>query len=233
VAVGAVDTFNVLAVAVVTVALPTLSHLVEVSSGRSRRLAERGFRYLAAAILPIAAVGTVVAGPVLGFAFGETFSASGAPAAILLWAHWSAFAWLLARSVLIAGDRTGVLAGLAVAAAAVNVALNLVLIPDHGAEGAAVASLVAYATPLVVGLWVPASRPVFTAAVRAGVRPVAAALVVLAALYAMDRAGVPAIGVVAAAAVVAPVAVLATRALTIGEVRELAVSSLRRQGGRR
>jgi O-antigen/teichoic acid export membrane protein len=231
VAVRVVDTFNVLPVAVARVMLPALSHLREVSTDRGNRLARRGFRYLAAAILPIAALGTAAAGPLLTTAFGADYGDSGALVAILLWAHWAAFVWLVAQPVLIADRRIGVLAVLAIAGALVNVVLNLVLIPPYGARGAAWASLVAYATPLAGGVLVGGTRPVFVAAVRSAVRPAAAALVVLAVLVSVTATGGGTVVLLAAFAVVTPVALVATKAMAWPEIQDLVLSSIGRGGG--
>jgi O-antigen/teichoic acid export membrane protein len=215
-----VDVLNFVPIAIITVVLPAVASLKAADEARVRRLTMRGNRYLACVALPAAAVATAVGGPVLDLVFGGAYADDGLVLAVLLWAHAFAFAFLMSRQVLIGLDRATELARLSWVAAAVNVVLNILLIPPHGALGAAIASLVAYSSPmLVVGLQGHRSHPFFLAG-RAMLRPMAAAIATFAVAFFVDLfAPVPAVLAVAACTV--PVALAATGAISVGEVREL------------
>lgn len=215
-----VDVLNFVPIAVITVALPAVATLADTDPGRVRLLTLRGNRYLASVALPVAAVATVVGGRVLELLFGAPYADDGDVLAVLLWAHAFAFAFLMSRQILVGLQRSSELARLAWIAAAINVVLNLALIPSHGALGAAVASLVAYSSPmLVVAVRGRTSHP-FALAGRAMVRPAAAAGALLGVLMAVDAIA-PLPVVLAAAVCAAPAALAATGSLRLRDVREL------------
>ena len=217
-----VDGINVVPIAISTVFLPTLSHLRGRDDNRSDRLAARGVKYLAAIILPLAALATVFGDAILRVAFGSEFQDSGEVLAVLLWAHFFGAVWLLGRPALVAHDRLGYLAVLSILGAAINVALNVTLIPSHGATGAAVASLVSYAVPYGVGAFFGAVRRPFVAPLGGAARPLAASAIVLAALWFVPEDEL--VAGLAVFAVATPLALALTRTVSVSEIRDLAVS---------
>lgn len=226
VVVRVVDLLNVVLIAVTAVVLPAVSSLSDAEPVRIQRIAIRGNRYLAAVVLPAAALATVVGGPALGFVFGAEFADSGAVLAVLAWAHAFGFVFVLSRQILIGTGRSAELARLAWTAAVVNVVLNVVLIPDHGATGAAVASLIAYGTPVLVTLARGDRLHPFALGVHAIWRAAAAALLMIA--MASLSATVAPWGVVAAVAVaVAPVALTITGAVRLDDFREIRAAGSR------
>lgn len=79
---------------------------------------------------------------------------------LLPWVAWGAglhAAYLLPAASLLYRKRTGLLSAVSLGAAAVNVVLNIVLIPSMAGTGAAIATLVAYAA-LALGVWQIALR---------------------------------------------------------------------------
>ena len=163
---------------------------------------------------------TVIGGPILDALFGDAYAGSGEVLAVLVWAHVFAFVFVLSRQVLIGIGRAGELARLAWIAAAVNVALNLVLIPAHGALGAAVASLVAYAAPMLAAALGRDRNHPFTLAARALWRAALAAILLVGVTFVASELG----GWLVALAVWAlavPVALLATGALRSADIREM------------
>jgi O-antigen/teichoic acid export membrane protein len=215
VAVRVVDAFNVIPIALGAVALPALTSRRD---GGAARLSAQGFRWLASAILPVAALGTVAGGPLLGEVFGHAYRSAGTTFALLLWAHYFAFSWVLARQVLLALGRTGKLAVLALAAAALNVVLNVALIPAHGAKGAALASLIAYGAPFAVSPFVPALREELSPAIAAAIRPAIAVLVLLPTLVLVRTIVGANFVLVAAFVVLAPLALALTGSLTRADI---------------
>src|SRR5206468_2597603 len=134
-----------------------------------------------------------------------------------LWAQFFAWAWVLARQALIASRHVMALAALALAGAAVNVGLNFWLIPAYGATGAAWASLVAYATPIVAGVLLSSVRQPFRSCFVASLRPAAATAVVIAVLLLVRSRPVVLVPVFV---MTTPLALLATRSLSIRELKE-------------
>jgi O-antigen/teichoic acid export membrane protein len=110
------------------------------------RTVRRGIATLAGLALPIAALGAVAAGPILALLYGEPYRA-GAPVLRLVLAAGAVGAVAGgASSLLYARERQGTLLRIGVAAAAVNLALDALLIPRGGAVGAAIANGLAQAT---------------------------------------------------------------------------------------
>jgi O-antigen/teichoic acid export membrane protein len=96
-----------------------------------------------AVALPLAAGVALAAPALLRVVFGPAYEVA---APTLVWLSFAAAAAVpgtVATAALIAADRAGVTAGLAALALVANVGLDLVLVPVHGGEGAAVATLVA------------------------------------------------------------------------------------------
>ena len=224
VAVRMVDALNFIPMAIGVIALPTFSHLEGYDEARFRRLSERATRYLALVILPLAVLATVAGGALLAVLFGERFRDEGTTLAVLVWAHFFAASWVLARPILIARHRASYLSLLAIVAAVVNVTLNLFLIPRFGGVGAAWASLVSYASPFALAAFLPVLRESFTVPLRAAVRPLVAAAILLAVLSPLPG---NAAAKLALFAVAAPATLLLTRSVTAGEVRDMVGSAVR------
>jgi PST family polysaccharide transporter len=207
--------------AAAAVVLPAVSRYDATGQDRSNELMRLTFRYIGAVLLPVAAFGTVAGGPLLAFIFGRPYAGAGSVLALLLWAYVFACGWAVARQSMIARRQNKALTVLPIAGAVVNVGLNLVLIPAHGALGAAVASLVSYALPIVLGLWWPGVAELFWTFLRVTIRPTLAAVLMLVALYALPgRLPV----MLAASVVVAPAALLISGALGVSDVRRVLVS---------
>ncbi len=100
--------------------------------------------------LPVAVGGFLVGGDLVRDLFGVAYAGAAAPLRILIWT----IAWLLWRSVfesfLIARDAQGLVMRATAAGAALNLALNFVLIPAYGLAGAAVATLLTEAVRLAL-----------------------------------------------------------------------------------
>ena len=125
---------------------------------RVRRGAEEGLVVLTAAFLPYAVLLWCRGGDLLRLLYGEPFVATGrpvvawlAPAPLLFGAGYLAGFVLLS-----AGPTASVLAG-SLGGLAVNVGLNLALIPRYGPAGAAAATSLSYAVQLAL-LYPPARR---------------------------------------------------------------------------
>lgn len=215
-AVKVVDSLNVVPEAVAVVALPVLARrVVEQSEARA---ADAGFRILAAIVLPVAAVGTVAGGPAMALIFGRRYSVAGAALAVLLWAHFFGFVGTLLAQLLVARRQEHALAGLLVAAAIVNVAINVWAIPRYADLGAAWASFAAYTVPFVVGSFVGPARAAVRSCLRSSLRPAIGAGVLMALLGVLQPSLRWAILITV---VVWPPLLLVTRSTSWMEVRAL------------
>lgn len=126
------------------------------------RTAASGMRRIGLALIAFAAVFvialTVLGGPLVGLLLGERYAAVPPVLAVLCWTSipiavsWIGAYWLVVRE----RDRLGLV--FSVVALVANVGLNLVLIPKHGALGAAWASFVAYGLVLVAFPCIAGSR---------------------------------------------------------------------------
>lgn len=110
---------------------------------------------------------TLVSGPIVSLVYGPGFAGVGGPLAVLVWAGTFAMlgvarsVWLLAEGL----QRYSVM--YTVSALVVNVVLNWLLIPAHGAMGAAYATVAAQITNIVALSLFPSTRASTTMIARA------------------------------------------------------------------
>ena len=132
------------ALAVPTV--PTASRYV--AAGDERRMGElavRGSRYTLALFVPLAVTLMVLAEPIIGVWLGERYT-DGAAALTILVAYWLLYGALIVTPGFLAGAGEARAAGLTLAAAAaLNLLLALLLTPELGVEGPALATTSALA----------------------------------------------------------------------------------------
>ena len=109
---------------------------------------------LAAALGPgLAAGGLVLAEPLVAWLYGSPYATAAAPLRLLLVAVAAVFVSRHHRAVLQAFRRSALDLRIMAACAALNVALNLALVPSAGPLGAATALLASEAAFLVASLW--------------------------------------------------------------------------------
>jgi polysaccharide transporter, PST family len=201
--------------------LPLISAAHPSDPARVRELLQTTAGYLALVSLPALGVALAAAEPTIVLIFGEAF-ADAAPALPVLMGAFVliCFGYLSGNLVVVLNLQRRFLI-YAVAGLVFNVALNLVLLPRYGFVAAAWITL---ATELlVVGLaWRAvlgelAFRPDLGRVWRSAVATAAMTLL-LVALRALDA---PAIVLLLSAAVSYPLLALATRAVSLGEIREL------------
>lgn len=160
-------------------AFPLLARLREESAERLERATHLSFRAMALVAVPLAAYLFLYAQPILRAVFGTEFATSAPILRILTWSLPFAFANSVLYNRLFATGNQRTAAVLASVAAAVNVALNAVLIPRLGGVGAAEATVVAYALVVPAALLAQPSRLVGLLGVRGWLKPALATLVAL------------------------------------------------------
>ena len=132
-----------IAVATHVVFAPSIARATLVGSMAVRGVLERSVALTATVMLPLVVGAAVLASRVLGLLFGAQF-ASGAPALRLLAVSIALLALHgTTRSVFVAHHQTKLEAMIFAVAAALNIALNFLLIPRYGIVGAAWATVAA------------------------------------------------------------------------------------------
>jgi len=161
--------------------LPTLTRL-ETEPEEQRALYHAAHAHVVAVGLPVAVGGAMLAGPIIAVVFGGEYAAAGPALAVLMWSVPLALLRDLPVMALMSRGRERRILALTGQAAAVNLALNLALVPTLGIVGAAVATVVTEA--IRMGLAVAAARPLAFRGPAASryVRPLLASGVMAAAL---------------------------------------------------
>jgi O-antigen/teichoic acid export membrane protein len=162
-----------LAGAVGTVAIPQLSFLVVRNSPAAEKAVADLSRQLVLWASPIAVGGTLAAEPVIRLVYGSEFVPAVAPFRILVWSVVTVYANAAFAFLLLArgGDRRYLLA--VAIGAAVNMSLNLAVIPLAGMIGAALVTMASELIVLGLLLWWnrDVSRVAFPAALKIAVIP--------------------------------------------------------------
>ncbi len=207
--------------AVTTTMMPVIARTLGDYPARARRLVQRTAEYLAIASLPALAFSIAAAGPTVQLLFGAQFAEAAPALPVLMGAFVFVSLGYLTGNLVVVLDLQRRLVAIAGAGLAVNILLNVLLIPAYGFLAAAWVTL---ATEVVVfGL---AARLVFKGlsyrpSVARPARACAAAVGMGLIVWAADRAGAP-VEVLLGIAPVAYLALLfALRALTGEEVRTL------------
>ena len=120
--------------------VPTASRYVATGDERRlRELALRGTRYTLALFVPVCVTLIVLAGPILELWLGARYRQGDAALAILV-SYWLLYGGLVVTpGFLVGAGRARQLASIMIVVAATNLALSLVLTPELGLEGPAIA----------------------------------------------------------------------------------------------
>ena len=133
---------------------------------------QTGFDALFAIALAIAILMQWGAGPLVELLFGERYATSAAVLVVHIWAGVFVFMRALLSRWLLGEDLLQFSLVTHLAGALINVAANLVLIPDHGALGAAWATVLSYAAAGWLALALSSrTRPIFVMMGRALLLP--------------------------------------------------------------
>ena len=142
----------------------------------------RSFKYMNMICIPAACASVVLAGPFIA-KVNPAYKDAASILSLLLFAEVFVFLGIVNNRLLISSDRQSLDYVFTGTSAVVNVLLNLLLIPRLGMTGAAVASMAAYGTGPVIGLFIPYTRQFSMQMFRQGVRPLLASAVMLVALF--------------------------------------------------
>ena len=212
------DPLHVIPTAVMTTLFPVVAALHMTDRERVKRLVQSGLDFLVIVTLPIFVGSLAVAHPLMTAIFGPGFEPAGDVLPLLLLAFvWVGISYLPGYLIPIVGLQWR-FAGLAFVGVVLSVGLNLLLVPPHGAMGAAIATLV---TEMFIAV-VATAAVVRRLETRLDYGRVARA--VLAAALMGGAAWLAAkVGLVAALLVAPPVylaALLAFRVISLSELRQ-------------
>lgn len=140
------DGLMVIPSSIVLVAFPVLSRVLQAGPDPTAlALVRRGTRWMFALALPIAAALSLLARPVMDALFGGQYGESGRVLHLLVWAAAFMFPNAFLGNALVACNRQTHLAVIVGVGVIVNVALNLMLLPRLGIDGAVIATIAAEA----------------------------------------------------------------------------------------
>jgi len=142
--------FTYAALALSTVLTPRLSALFTSDRTMHRRLSIGGTSGSAAFGAAVAVVAFVIATPLLVLLFGPDYAAATSPFRILVVGLPIVFAIWILHAIAISVDRERLLLQTGLIGLAVNVGLNLYVIPHYGPTGAAAATVTGEAVSMVV-----------------------------------------------------------------------------------
>ena len=191
--------------------VPTASRYV--ASGDTRRLRElavRGTRYTLALVVPLCVTLITLAEPILEVWLGKRY-AGGATAMAILVSYWLLYGWLVVTPGFLVGAGRARTAALTLASAAVlNLVLAILLTPELGIEGPALATSVALvaAFPVLLRAGLSASGARLVDVLRQAVLPAYALGAVLTGVFVAVRLAfepdtLPAVGALAVGGVLA------------------------------
>ncbi|HUT04212.1 MAG TPA: flippase [bacterium] len=166
------------------------------------------FKYMNLICIPVAFASIALSRPLI-LAINSKYSEGAPILTLLLFAEVFVFLGIVNNRLLVSSGRQTLDILFTGASAALNVALNLLLIGRLGMVGAALASLIAYATGPILGLLIPFTRPFSMAMFKTSLKPIGAACIMLLAVWlSADRIGLLASAALGAAVYLAAIALL-------------------------
>lgn len=154
-----VDQIQIVPVAIVGALFPLMSEAAVTDPARLQRLVAATWEILLGIALPVVAIGMAVAHPLAGLLFGADFRGPTGDVIIVIWPVVIAiFLGYLGGALVPAINIVRIWILIAFAGAGINLALNAILIPQFGADGAAVATLATEFPVMIATLWIAARR---------------------------------------------------------------------------
>lgn len=178
-----VEGLNVIPLALMSSLLPFMS-LYAVSSPELFRKSYRlSFKYLLIVTVPLAVGTTIFSQAIISFFYGNQYASAGLALSILIWAEIFVFLGIVNNTILVAANQQFLDPIFTGGSAVINVFLNFILIPKYGLGGAALASLVAYATGPVMGYFISKTRDYSRTMFYYSLKPLCASLIMFSLNY--------------------------------------------------
>ncbi len=215
------DNAGAVPLAVMTTLFPILAGLYPSQPARLKRIMQAAVDYLTVVALGALALTIVAAAPIVALLYGPDYAAGASILPILFAAFVPICIGNVAGNMVVATDLQRQYIWYAGLGLVLNLGLNFFLIPEYGIEAAA---WVTFATELIVvsiTLFAVLRRMEMTLSIRRLLRAALAAAVAGLALWGLREVGFGAIALILAMTAFYPLALLALRALDLGELREL------------
>jgi len=133
--------FNLMPAAIRAALYPLMSRYYREAPDKLALLYDKANKYIAALVLPLAAGLTLLAGPVIDLVYGPNFAPAIAPLQITIWTIVFLFLVEPHARMLLIHNKQRQAARMMALTTALNIILNLLLIPALGINGAAIARL--------------------------------------------------------------------------------------------
>jgi O-antigen/teichoic acid export membrane protein len=192
------------------------------STPQLRQLVHHTLRSLFMLLVPVPVLLTILAGPLIQLLYSDEFSGAAWVLQVLSWSILLSFLSVALHRVILAANQERAALKISIVAMVVNLGMDLVLIPDLGARGAAIASLLALFASLLVS-WIWVSRQLFPIEFIPVVGRPALGLGLAASVAALVYVWQPSLPILSAAlfCVSYPLALLAVKALSWNELQTL------------
>jgi O-antigen/teichoic acid export membrane protein len=152
------------------VVFPILTRALHAEDEDATSVIRRSFHFLLLLGVPLAIATVALARPLVHLVAGSGFDAAAAPLRILAPAIVLAFVNVVFAGVLFALNRRRELLWASLAGLAVNIALNLIVIPTYGYNGAAATTVFSEALGLALMFWLARRAHPFTLGFGSGLR---------------------------------------------------------------
>lgn len=171
------ECFTMIPLALSVSVLPLMSRYFHTSKEIFTRIYQLSYKYLIIIIMFIAVFFTIFSKPIINFFYGNQFLTSSCVLAVLIWAEVFIFIGVVNYMIIVSINqlRVGILC--ASIAAILNIALNLILIPQYDFLGSGVASLVSYAVSVSIVCFTPSVKAYFVNIAELTVKPLIGALI--------------------------------------------------------
>jgi len=170
------ETFTIVPVALMASLLPLMSESYQVSLDNFKKMYELAFKYLLVFIIPVAVGLTIFSDQATIVFYGKEFLPSSLATRILIWAEVFVFVGIVNNTILISSNKQKIDPVFTGTSAAVNIVLNVILIPKYSFIGAAIASLISYAVGPVMGYFIPSTTAYSRSMLIFSLRPLLASL---------------------------------------------------------
>ena len=174
VAVRITEALSILPEGLMMTVFPVLASSLHSAPERFHHTYRLSFKYLSAVILPIALLLTMTRLEFVQIVFGQQYSNSAEPLALLAWGMFFAYTGAVYLNLFIVQHRQRLLLFVSVIAMSVNIIANLVLIPSYGATGAALAMVIGNLAGFACWTLHPATAPFMSVCIAEAARPLVA-----------------------------------------------------------
>lgn len=177
VAVRVTEALSILPEAVMLTVFPVLAATHHSQPRRFQRTYHLSFKFLSAIILPGALLFTVLREPFVRLVFGAEYLESAVPLAVLAWGMFFAYTGAVYLNLFIVRRLQRLMLVVSAVTVTVNIAVNLWLIPQYGATGAALATVASNVVGYAVWALHPVTAPFMKECTRTAARPLASVMV--------------------------------------------------------